>query len=189
MLRVMSLSLWRDSVAMPSVWSQSPALPELDYPVPRVRRIAVLGQAVRQSKAVRCFPEWTCTQLLQADPQALAGPFDELAEVARLEADGYLLLPSLRYPLLVFTQPGQGPLTPLQHDRLWRWFRLPIFEQIRNSRGKLLAYECDTREGFHLAPGASPADVGATGRHAICACGHEGTLLSFDACHAAADQA
>jgi hypothetical protein len=185
----MSWSLWRGSVPVPFAWRQNTDLPELSYPVPRVPRIAVLGMTVRQTKGILCFPEWTCAQLLQADPQALAGSFDELAEVARLEADNYLLLPSLRYPLLVFTQPGEGPLTPLQHDRLWRWFRLPIFEQIRDAQGKLLAYECDTRESFHLAEGATVSDTGAFGYNAVCGCGREGTLLSFNACQAAAGQA
>lgn len=185
MVRAMNWSLWRDSAFIPRGFNQTSALPALEYPIPRVRRIAVLGIAVRQCKEVQCFPQWTCTQLLQADPLALAGSFDDLAEVARLEADNYLLLPSLRYPLLVFTRPGQGPLTQLQHDRLWRWFRLPTFEQIRDSNGALLAFECDAREGFHLAPGVTAAELGGQGHHALCGCGREGTMLRFDICRAA----
>lgn len=124
-------------------------LPALEYPLQPWPRIAVLGLAVRQESGIAVFPEWSNQNLPAVNPRALAGWLPDLEHVARLRDSGRLALPELSFPLLVFSTPEDGPLTEIEHDRLWTAFKLPVFEQIRTRDGQLVAVECDSKHGFH----------------------------------------
>jgi len=138
----------------------SPATPPavsphaLHYPLEPSPRVAILGLPLAAGPGQRRLTEWTVVQLESARPQALAAPLRDLEEVASLRALGILKLKSLAYPLIVFTSEASGRLSDADHDRLWRWFRLPVFEQVRASDGRLLAWESEDRNGFHLADDA-----------------------------------
>lgn len=161
--------------------------PALEYPLCPTPRIAVLGTPVQEESGVHCLPGWTAGQLARLRPMALAGSWDELSTVARLMKAGHLSLPELRYPIIAFTLAGAPCLSEEQHQHLWNWFRVPVFEQIRTLEGKLIAVECDARAGFHLAEGAEARELGgpaiATGIG--CRCGQNRTLYRMDARRAA----
>lgn len=136
------------------------ALSPLHYPLSPSPRVAVIGADLGSGPFHKSLPQWTVKQLESARPQALAGPMRDIEEVASLRELGILKLKSLSYPLVIFTGEDDERLSEADHDRLWRWFRLPVFEQIRTADGQLLAWECESRDGFHLA-GDAPAHIRA----------------------------
>jgi hypothetical protein len=50
----------------------------------------------------------------------------------------------------VIARPGEPRLNDTDRDRLWRAFRVPIFEQIVGRAGELLAAECEAHDGLHI---------------------------------------
>lgn len=125
----------------------------LDYPFTPLPRIAVFSLNVPASRNVRCFAAGAWEELERFKPQAVAGSFADLVLIGQLYRRGYLRLPFLNAPILVFSQVRCGPLSDIQHDHLWRLFGLPLLEQIRDEGGALLAEECEARDGFHILPG------------------------------------
>jgi hypothetical protein len=146
-------------------------LAALEYPLVPTPSIAVLDGRIAASSGVHCLPAWDAASLELVRPLALAGPFQSLARVASLMRAGDLVLLDLRYPLLVFSHPREGALSAGMHEDLWRWFGLPCFEQIRGTRGRLLAQECDARDGFHLCGDVDPRLLGGKLLSEPCACG------------------
>ncbi len=141
-------------------------LPSLEYPLQLPPRMAVLGLSVRQEQGIHVFPEWNSQNLNKLRPTTLAGWRRDLEQVGRLCDSGHIALADLNYPLLVFSTPEEGPLGEEAQAELWRWSRVPVYEQIRGRDGRLVAVECDTRNGFHLAEdgqegsGAGPCNCG-----------------------------
>ncbi len=146
-------------------------LHRLHYPLDPLPRTLVLGQALQMEPNVRSLLHWTVKQIESARPQALAGPLRDLIEVASLRELGILKLRSLSFPLVVITRDGEARLSEADHERLWRLFRLPVFEQVRDRNGRLLAWECEARDGFHLAADAPSALMELTPCREHCACG------------------
>lgn len=148
----------------------------LHYPLYPPPRVAVLGLELDGPAGVRCLVDWTPEALARLRPQALAGWWNDLAEVARSVLAGDLELPDLVFPILVFSRAGSGPLPPRCHDLLWEWFRVPTFEQIRGSGGELIAFECAARAGFHLAPGVEAEALSLARWLESCPCGSSAPL-------------
>lgn len=142
--------------------------PRLHYPLPGQPRVAVLGFRLRREEGVRYFVPWTREELMRAEPEALAGSLGDLLEAARLRREGLLELPFLRLPLVVISTLKSGVMTSGERDALWQAFGLPFYEQVRDGSGRLLAYECDARNGFHwVGEDAAARDP----RSGPCACG------------------
>ncbi len=148
-------------------WAET-ALPQLHYPLPGRPRVAVLAARLRSGGGVRCFPQWTCHQLMRAAPETIAAPLKDLLEVARLRDEGFLPGLNLELPLIVLSSLRSGPMTPEERSRLWNAFGLPFYEQLRDDEGRLLAYECDARAGFHWVGEES---LERAPRPQRCACG------------------
>ncbi|MEJ5366741.1 MAG: hypothetical protein WHT08_00395 [Bryobacteraceae bacterium] len=171
-----ALESLRKALAMKQRRRSAAPLPPVQYPLVPQPRIAVLGAELRGPSGTHCFPSWSAENLRRLRPQALAGWWNDLAEVARLVLAGELELPQLQFPILVFSRPESSPLPPRCHDLLWDWFRVPTFEQIRAAGGRLLAYECMARCGFHLAPQAEEASLPLVRTGRLCACGDPAPL-------------
>jgi hypothetical protein len=161
---------------------ESSGLPALGYPLPAAERVAVVGARLRAEPGVRSFPHWSTSNLEAWKPQALAGPRSELFAMGALRRQGYLALPDLRFPLVVLSSLPEGPLSAEQHERLWFLFELPVYEQIRSTDETLLGWECDARDGWHLAcdehgaPKLTLAELRAAGwrgaqLRSFCGCG------------------
>lgn len=141
--------------------------PKLEYPIVRPARVAVLGLTVLPESGIHNFSEWNSALLNKYRPCALAGWLPDLIQAGRLRESGHFAGADLTHPLLVFSTPEQGPLDEASHDALWRWFGLPVYEQIRTAGGRLVAVECDTRNGFHLTGEDVAGHAGQP-----CDCGH-----------------
>jgi hypothetical protein len=157
-----------------------PWLPELEYPVRPCPQVAVLGVTMRgyaaldeAEGAVMSFPVWSVAALERSGAEALAGNWEEFLEVMRLRRSGHLRLERLEYPLVLFTSP-ERLMDERQAEILWREFGLPVFEQVRDADGRLVAWECVAREGLHMREGA-----GLRGRRAegMCGCGETGVRI------------
>jgi len=160
---------------------------ELHYPLCAPPRVAVLGLELRGPRGVHCMPQWSAAALRRLRPQALAGWWNELAEVARMMQAGELELPELQYPVILFSRPESAPLPARCHDLLWDWFRVPTFEQIRAADGALLAYECEARDGFHLAAPGAEAQLALVRATVPCACGSPAPLYRSQSASLAAN--
>lgn len=165
--------------------------PALDYPLPEAERIAVLGAQLRPERRVRSYLHWRTPELVAWRPQALAGHRMELFSIGELRRRRFVPLLDLTFPLVVLSSLREGPLSREQHDRLWTLYGLPVYEQIRGADETLLAWECDAREGWHLALNTNGDPLLALDRvraagwlgHEIdgrCDCGETGPRLLID---------
>jgi hypothetical protein len=82
--------------------------------------------------------------------------------VANLEnaiqlADARLLdplsVPAISFGLIVLTDLSGPGLTSRHRDLLWRAFHVPIYEQLRDWDGEVIARECEAHDGLHLISG------------------------------------
>lgn len=152
-------------------------LPVLEYPLEPQPRVVVLGADVRPDASTLCLPHWTPAQLTESRPAALAGSWQELSAAGHLLESGSLDLPELSFPLVVFSNPARGILSDRQHELLWGWFHLPVFEQLRDADFTLLAWECEAREGFHVVEGADLAALNPQLLDEACQCGLPGARI------------
>ncbi|HEY4359423.1 MAG TPA: hypothetical protein VGN17_00545 [Bryobacteraceae bacterium] len=116
----------------------------LAYPVPPAPPTAVLKPWFRPRGLVRVFPQGWNAAAAAFTPCAIAGTW------AQMEALLPEHIPSLTHALIVLARPGEPLLTAAQRDKLWRAFRVPVFEQIIGDRGVVLAAECEAHDGLHI---------------------------------------
>ncbi len=119
------------------------------YPVPPAPRTAVLvpwfaRDNHNKKTLVRVFATGWGGDAAAFAPAAVAGTLEQLCALDRH------MTPTLTYALIVLGRPGMGRLTEEHRDRLWRAFRLPVFEQIIGKSGELLAAECEAHDGLHV---------------------------------------
>ncbi len=80
------------------------------------------------------------------------------------------------YPVVVLTAPG-NLLSEYDRDLFWRAFEVPVFEQVVDVDGWLLASECDAHDGLHIECNAGlhwPEMIRVEG---LCGCGKPGARL------------
>jgi len=114
------------------------------YPVPPAPPTAVLKPWFRPRGLVRIFPQGWDAAAAAFTPCSIAGTW------AQMEALLPENIPSLTHALIVLTGPRDPLLTLAQRDKLWRAFRVPVFEQIIGERGVVLAAECEAHDGLHI---------------------------------------
>lgn len=83
-------------------------------------------------------------------PAAIVAPLHAALSLADQKLRGLLTLPSLQLALIVLTRVGEQPLEAHHRDLLWRAFGVPVFEQLRDSGGTVIARECEVHDGLHL---------------------------------------
>lgn len=145
----------------------------LEYPLEPTPRIYVLSRGIRREVNVIPLNDWRRQPVDMKRAQSLAGSFPQLREVGMAAAAGELALPQLAYPLTVITSVEEAPLGSAEHDELWRLFGLPVLEQIRTAEGRLLAFECEARQGYHTRNPEALAS-GFTFLPGPCPCGLHG---------------
>lgn len=115
------------------------------YPLGTAPRTAILGPWFKTPNGrVRVFSGGWCQAAAAFNPAAIAGTREQLLKLAAEAA------PTLSHALIVVGRPGDPLLSVAERERLWRAFRVPVFEQIVGSRGELLAAECEAHDGLHL---------------------------------------
>ena len=126
------------------------------YPMDPAPRTAVLAACFRQPRLrpnypVRVFPDGWSEQVSAFAPEAIAAPREQLLDLASVDKP-----PVFTRALIALEHPGDPMLSMEERQRLWRVFRVPVFEQIVGARGELLAAECEAHDGLHVeAPGTS----------------------------------
>lgn len=112
-------------------------------------RIAHLDSATVFAGA-RAFPPERWTTLEGFAPNVLAGSVAQLKRL--LDRIRLRTVPAtvVDHSIFVVTQLGDTPLTSRFRDRLWEQFRVPVYEMYLDGDARLLAYECEAQEGWHI---------------------------------------
>ena len=116
----------------------------LQYPIPPAPRTAVLVPWLRSAGPVRVFEGGWSPEAALFAPAAIAGTREQL-----LALEG-TAIPSLTHAILILGRAESPRLTEDDRERLWRAFRVPVFEQILGESGELLAAECEAHDGLHI---------------------------------------
>lgn len=147
---------------MLQLWSSRKAA--FQYPIGEAPRTAVLVPWFGQKgfRKGRCFDGWT-EEAARYAPAAIVGTRSQLLALAAGP-------PTLTHALIVVARPTDMLLTADDRDRLWRAFRVPVFEQLIGSHGERLAAECEAHDGLHIEVPAHDW-TGYAVDHGLCACG------------------
>ncbi|MCW5978172.1 MAG: hypothetical protein KIT09_08840 [Bryobacteraceae bacterium] len=135
-------------------------------------RTAVLSPWFPVNGGARVFFEFTPLALARFRPGVIAGPVEALRDLARRSMREGAVAPLPDFGLIAFTGRSRTPLTESDRDLFWRAFQAPVFEQYRDDRGRLLAAECEARQGLHILGEDAPRALDAFRlAHEPCACG------------------
>ena len=120
------------------------------YPMDPAPRTAVLAACFRQPRLrpnspVRVFPQGWSEEVSAFAPAAVAAPREQLLGLATAERP-----PAFTHAVIALESPGDPLLSAVERERLWRAFRVPVFEQIIGPDGELLAAECEAHDGLHI---------------------------------------
>ena len=115
------------------------------------------------------YPRLFITPAVEAHGRviALSGTFHELEQAAAAGA-------SAQRALLVLNRWNGAALTDAQRDRLWTLFQVPAYAMLIDSDGRLVGFECEAQNGFHVPGEAAPDSP-------LCECGRPGQLLRTEA--------
>jgi hypothetical protein len=126
------------------MFSLAPKKSVFRYPIAKAApRVAVLVSWFKAKDPVRVFPHGWCREAEEFAPQAIAATKEQLLQLAALRLE-------ISHALIALTKPGEPLLTSAERDQLWRAFSVPVFEQLVNDNGDLLAAECEAHQGLHL---------------------------------------
>jgi hypothetical protein len=159
-------------------WTKRKA--ELTYPVPPAPPTAVLQPWFRSIGVVQVRNGWAAAAALA--PAAIAGTWPQLEALIQEK------IPSLTHALIVLARPGEELLTAAQRERLWKAFRVPVFQQVVTRAGELLAAECEAHDGLHMESPRFVA-IGLPLDRTPCGCGRKTPRLKFTALRAFAADA
>jgi hypothetical protein len=137
--------------------------PEFVYPFEPAPRVLLLGSDFRQTERTRVVPIGTCLDLSLIKQDTIAAPVWRLRELAAQKV-------TMRYPLVAFT--GEfSRLTSADRDLFWESFGVPVFEQLLDAAGHVIADECEAHTALHVRVPKIGAGL------AKCACGRSGVFL------------
>jgi hypothetical protein len=122
----------------------TPERPDFVYPILPAPPTAILIPVFRSAGSARVFKDGWSEEAANFAPSAIAGTRAQFEKLSGTRS------PSLRHALIVFGYAGEFRLSDEFRDRLWREFRVPVFEQIISKSGELLAFECEAHDGLHV---------------------------------------
>ena len=96
----------------------------------------------RSKGCVRVFAEGWTDEAAHFAPQSLAGRREQI------EALEGIARPT--HALIVMRWEWESGISARDRERLWRAFRVPLYEQIVGEHGTLLAAECEAHSGLHI---------------------------------------
>ncbi len=158
--------------------------------------------AAASFEGAEAFPPERWRDLKTFAPNILIGPASALQRLMERMDLLTLELTSVDHAVFVLTEVGDKPVTDLTRVVLWQHFGVPVYELYLDSRGVLLASECEAQDGWHVESGArfflrdrelmvqsapgGPVRTGLTRflESAPCACGRSGTRILDPELHA-----
>jgi hypothetical protein len=149
-------------VQVRTLWRKKPVLV---YPIPPAPRTAILMDGFRPSGNIRVFENGWSEAAANFAPAAIA------AAPAQLNALRGTPIPSLRNALIALVRPDEPRLSEDDRERLWRAFRVPVFEQRIDNSCHLLAAECEAHNGLHIETPDLMPRAGEVLETAPCGCG------------------
>lgn len=117
------------------------------YPISPAPRTAVLLPGFRSRGAIRVFSGGWSEDVRRFAPAAVA--------VSLAQIDGLIHgnIASLTHAVIVLGLRREPRLTEADRERIWKAFRVPVFEQIIGEDSQLLAQECEAHAGLHIESG------------------------------------
>ncbi len=125
----------------------------LRFPLAASGRLAVIDVEFQPGVNMRIFEPRDFEALREYAPESLALPLSEALSIADYKMRGLLDLPSLRFAMVVLSSldsRGDGPMADHHRDLLWKAFGIPVFEQLRDWSGTVIARECEVHDGLHF---------------------------------------
>jgi hypothetical protein len=165
----------------------SPRKAAFVFPISPAPRTAVLVPWFRQgtfsrairSNPIRIFEHGWCSEAAAFQPAAIAATYAQL-EALMTGAVSPPIQPFigksgnswLTHAVIVLLKPRDALLAEEQRERLWRAFRVPVFQQIIGNSGELLAAECEVHDGLHIVSPRFKTQREAVSREP-CPCGRQ----------------
>lgn len=130
--------------------SPRPPLQRLQYPLGLTPKLIMLMPGFERTSGMKmgALPDLIKAQAVHAD--ALAAPLSVLRALAVTIQSRTSRIAPLRYPVVVFTGVIEGIMTDADRDLFWQVFQVPTFEQFLGFDGRVLAIECEARQGLHI---------------------------------------
>jgi hypothetical protein len=147
-------------------WRKKPALV---YPIPPAPATAILVKGFRPSGNMRVFENGWTEEAAIFGPSAIAGTPAQLHALPPV--------PSVRHALIALIRPNEPNLSEDDRERLWRAFRVPVFEQRIDASCSLLAQECEAHDGLHIESPEVALRAGEVLETARCGCGRTSPRL------------
>ena len=151
----------------------------LRFPLSFSGRLALLDTDLRGIPGSGNFASSDIRGLTEFSPESLALPLDAALRVADQKLRGLLDLPSLRFAIVILSSPGTGALAQHHRDLLWSAFGLPMFEQLCDGDGRVIARECEIHDGLHFDTMPELPDFTVEIVHERCECGLETPRLRY----------
>jgi hypothetical protein len=127
-----------------------PWLQRFRSPLEHTPRTAILTRGFEQSSQVRVFADHWGKNLKRFGATALAAPVSKVRELAAAIESGHNEIQQLRHFVVSFTGADHGEICEEDHERFWRVFQVPVFEQRLGFDGRMIAYECEAHDGLHI---------------------------------------
>lgn len=131
------------------------------FPLPLPSKVAVLESGFETGRNIRSFEPQDGAWTLWA-PDVLVLPLPVALLLADQKQTGLRAIPELTVAVVVLSSAADGPLSEAQRDRLWRVFRVPVFEQLRAADGTVIARECEVHYGLHVDIKAAEVECDGT---------------------------
>jgi hypothetical protein len=143
------------------------------FPLTPPARVAILDERFVPERSFRCFAPDEHDDMYRWAPQAIAAPLPVALSLADQKLQGLADFTDFRIALIVLTELGGDRLEDYR-ELLWHAFEVPIFEQLRDRDGTVLARECEVHDGLHVEPTRRlPHLLTASLIHHPCECGLE----------------
>jgi hypothetical protein len=124
--------------------TRRPSLQAFVFPLAIPVKIAALQAEFRESATLRNFSLADTKGLHGWAPEALVLPLSTALTLAHRK------LPSLSTAIVALTSFAETPVDAQHRDCLWRAFGVPVFEQLTDWSGLVLARECEVHDGLHI---------------------------------------
>lgn len=145
------------------------------HPIHLRVKTAVFVPVFRSSELAPVFLDGWGPEIEAFEPEAIAASKAQLAAIAAAGCVG-----ELAHGVVRIARPGERWLTEAERESLWDAFRAPVFEQVVDRSGAVLAQECEAHDGLHIESMVFSRELAAKGyyiENEKCGCGRPALRL------------